>query len=143
MRKMGLGKTGNLSQIVPFFSHFPPISYQVHPFFSHFLECIFGNVSQFTISPQFPPISPHCATIFPFPPCSRAPAASWLIRRRLARMLERGVGRGRGQKGWAEAEAHTAGRGQGDSGGSLSGKSRGSRVGVDTVSQAETRRWRP
>ena len=59
---MGLGKMGNLSQIVPFFYDFPPISYQFCTFFVHFPKCTFGNFSQFPISPHFspfPPIFPH------------------------------------------------------------------------------------
>ena len=84
MRKMELGKMRNLSQIVPFFSDFSPISNQFHTFSVHFLECIFGNFSQlptFPIPPPIPPpspppISPHVAALFAFSPFSRAPAAN-------------------------------------------------------------------
>ena len=56
------GYMTNLSQIVPFFSDFPPISYQFHTFFLHTPECIFGDFSQFLILlyfPPFPPLSPR------------------------------------------------------------------------------------
>ena len=46
---------GDLSQIVPFFSNFSPISYQLHAFFLRFLEGILA-ISQ--ISP-FPPFCHH------------------------------------------------------------------------------------
>ena len=80
MRKMGLGKMGNLPQIVPFFS---PISNQFYTFFLHFREGIFA----FSHNSVLPPIFPHFAAIFPFSPFFRAPAASRLIRLRLARTL--------------------------------------------------------
>ena len=67
---------GNLSQMVSFFSDFPPLSYEFHTFFLHFPLDIFGIFSHFPIAtrfppffsilfpPPFPPISPH----FPISP---------------------------------------------------------------------------
>ena len=60
--KMGLGKMGNLSQIVPLYSDFPPVSYKFHTFFLHSPQFIFGNFPQFPnspVSPHFPPFPPH------------------------------------------------------------------------------------
>ena len=67
MRKMGMGKMGNSSQTALFFSGFSPISNQFHTFCRHFLECIFGNFSQFPISPHFPPFPPILPLFFHFP----------------------------------------------------------------------------
>ena len=68
MGKMGLGQMGNGSQIVSFFSDFPPISNEFHTFFLHFPLGTFG------IFPQFPPFSPNSPHFFIFPiflyPCS-------------------------------------------------------------------------
>ena len=50
---------GKLSQIVSFFSDFPPISYEFHTFFRHFPLGVFGTFSYFPISPHFPPFF-HC-----------------------------------------------------------------------------------
>ena len=79
MRKMGLGKMGNLSQIVPFSSDFSPISDQFHTFFytSLIVFLAISHNSPFPpIFPCFPPFSHHF-TIFPIFP---GPAASQLIR---------------------------------------------------------------
>ena len=91
MRKMELGKMRNLSQIVPFFSDFSPISNQFHTFSVHFLECIFGNFSQLPTFPIPPPIPPPSPPPFPpmLPPFLRFPhfpEPLRLIRLRLARM---------------------------------------------------------
>ena len=99
MGKMGQAKMGNLSQIVSFFSDFPPISYEFHTFSLHFPLGIFGTFSYFPIpphfppfpsiflhSPPFPPISPHFTPFFSIFPCSPfffTSVASWLIRLRL------------------------------------------------------------
>ena len=52
MGKVGLRK---MSQIVPFFSDFSPVSYQFRTFFMYFSQGIFGNFPQFPIFPHFPP----------------------------------------------------------------------------------------
>ena len=79
MGTMGHGKMGNLSQIVPFLSDFPPIAYDFHTFFLHFPLGIVGTFSHFPI----PPVSPPFPLIFPFPPFFFTSAASWLPRLRL------------------------------------------------------------
>ena len=66
MKKMGLRKIRNLSQIVQFFSDYSPISYQFRTSFLHFLKCIFGNLT----IPHFPPFCPQFSIIPIFPsPC--------------------------------------------------------------------------
>ena len=74
MGKPGLGKMGNFSQIVPFFSDFPPVSEQFHTFLTHFPQSFLWQSPTiphcpplspiFPHFPPFPPISPHFATIF-------------------------------------------------------------------------------
>ena len=63
-----------LSQIVPFFSDFSPVFYQLHTFFYRFPTRYFW---------QFPPISPILPPFFSFSPFSFTFVASWLIRLRL------------------------------------------------------------
>ena len=94
--KSGKNGTGKNGQFVPLFSDFTPISDQFHTFLLHSPQCIFGNLLQFPIIPNFPPspppffaISPHfhpLSPIFPFSPFSFTSAASWLIRLRLTPM---------------------------------------------------------
>ena len=59
-----MGKMGTLSQIVSFFSDFPPISYEFHTLFRHFPLGIIGIFSHFPISLHFPPFSPIPPPIF-------------------------------------------------------------------------------
>ena len=61
-----MGKMGNSSQIVPFFSDFPPVSCQFHTVFIHLPQCIFGRFPQFSISPHFPPSPPISPHLYPF-----------------------------------------------------------------------------
>ena len=72
---MGLGKMGNLSQIVPVFSDFSPVSYQFHTFLLHSPQCVFGNFPQLPKFPHFPPFPPFSPFLFTL-------AAGWLIRLR-------------------------------------------------------------
>ena len=51
----------NLAHLSPIFL---PISNQLHTFSLHFLEWIFGNFSQFPISPRSPPFSKPKSAIF-------------------------------------------------------------------------------
>ena len=53
-----MGKMGNLSQIVPFFSDFSPVSYQLHIFFytPHNISLAISHTSPFP--PLSPPLSP-------------------------------------------------------------------------------------
>ena len=93
MRQMGLGKMGNLSRIVPFFSMFSPISHQFHTFFFFYICCnVFWAISQvfplFPHSPPFSSISPILPSFFPFSHFSEPPASGRLIRLRPARTLE-------------------------------------------------------
>ena len=110
-----MGEMGSLSQIVPIFSDFSPVSYQFHTFFLHSPQCIIGNLPQFPKFPPFPPMSPHFppfppisphfppfppipppfSPIFPFPPFSFTSAASWLIPLRLPPMPAAPTSRGR------------------------------------------------
>ena len=83
--KMGLGKMGILSQIVPIFSDFPPVSYQFHKIFSTLPTMYFWQFPKipqilpfpliFPHSPPFSPIPP----IFPFSTFSFTSATSWPI----------------------------------------------------------------
>ena len=84
MGKMGLGKIGNLSHIVPFFSDFSPISCQ----FLHIYNAVLASL----IFPHFSPFapiflhSPHFPTTFIFSPFSFTSAASPQIQLRLTPM---------------------------------------------------------
>ena len=89
MGKMGQGKLGNLSQIITFFSDFPPISYEFHTFFLRFPLSTFGHFAPFppifSHFPPFPPISP-ISPLFSISPIFFTSAASWLMRLRLTPM---------------------------------------------------------
>ena len=64
MGKMGRGKVVHLSQIVPFFSDFPPLP----PNFTHVLYISHNAFWAISHNSPFPPIFPHCPPISPFPP---------------------------------------------------------------------------
>ena len=93
MRRMGLGRMGNWSQTVPFFSDFPSISNQIHSFFLHFLYFWqFLTIPHSPPPPHYPPpISPHFRPfppiLPPFPPFYRASTAGQLMWLRLMWVL--------------------------------------------------------
>ena len=62
--RMGLEKMGKLSEIVPFFSDFPPMSYQSH-IFLYISQHLLLAISQ---KSPFSSIPPHLHPVFPISP---------------------------------------------------------------------------